>query len=175
MTLMTCKALAVRAENDALELEPEHERVGGELADKKSMVVVYDGGEHSDVVLKATSWLEHSGRFKVGLISINKGGGERDSVAMQQDYLAQLGVEMKEVQLVHCSSAMSADAVLSAVNSFQPDVVVMGAAVGGFSVFYDPDFFAMLDQINCPVVVARGFTIPGMHRAKSLLMRALRR
>ncbi|MEW6605378.1 MAG: amino acid permease, partial [Thermoproteota archaeon] len=180
MTLMTCKVLAIRAENDSLELEPEHERVGidlnaQEVAEKKNMVVAYDGGEHSDVVLKATSWLEHSGRFKVNLISISKGEGEKSSVAMQQEYLTRLGIELKEVQLAQDSSAKSADLVLSAINSLQPDIVIMGAAVGGYSIFHDPDFLAMLEQISCPVVVARGFTIPGMHRAKSLLMRALRK
>lgn len=182
LTLMTCKVLAIRAENDALQLEPEQERIGTDLkaqaipaTDKKNMVVVYDGGEHSDVVLKATSWLEHSGRFKVDLLSINKGGSEKNSVAMQQDYLSQLGVELREVQLESESSARSADAVLSAVSSFNPDLVVMGATVGGFSTFNNPDFLALLDQLNCPVIVARGFTIPGVHRAKSMLMRALRK
>lgn len=176
-TLMTCKALAVRAENDSLELEPES--AGLELdsfapAEKKSMVIVYDGGEHSDLVLKATSWLEHSGRFRANLISITKGGGEKGSVAMQQEYLAQLGMGLREVQLAD-SSAGSADIVLAAVNSFQPDVVIVGASVGGYSMFSNPDFMAMLDQISCPVIVARGFAIPGVHRAKSILKRALMR
>lgn len=172
MTLMTCKVLAVKAENDALEIEPGG---AGDTGERKSMVVVYDGGEHSDAVLKATSWLEHSGRFRVGLLSIKKGGGEKDGVAMQQDYLGQLGVELKEVRLESELSSRSAGAVLSAASSFQPDLVVMGASVGGFSVFHNPDFLALLDQLNCPVVVARSFTIPGVHRAKSLLMRAFRR
>ena len=181
LTLTTCKILAIRSENDALQLEPEYERVGIDLksraipaVDKKNMVVVYDGGDHSEVVLKATSWLEHSGRFKVELLSISKGRGEKNSVAMQQDYLSQLGVELKEIQLPE-SSSRSAAAVLSAISSFQPDLVVMGATLGGFSVFNNPDFLALLDQLNCPVVIARGFTIPGVHRAKSLLLRVLRK
>jgi nucleotide-binding universal stress UspA family protein len=181
LTLTTCKVLAIRAENDALQLEPEHERIDIDLqsraipaGEKKSMVVVYDGGEHSEVVLKATSWLEHSRRFKVNLLSISKGGAEKNSVAMQQDYLSQLGVELKEIHLTESSSA-SADLVLSAISSFQPDLVVMGATLGGFSVFNNPDFLALLDQLNCPVIIARDFTIPGMHRAKSLLMRVLRK
>ena len=181
LTLTTCKILAIRSENDALQLEPEYERVGIDLksraipaVDKKNMVVVYDGGDHSEVVLKATSWLEHSGRFKVELLSISKGRGEKNSVAMQQDYLSQLGVELKEIQLPE-SSSRSAAAVLSAISSFQPYRVVMGATLGGCSVFNNPDFLALLDQLNCPVVIARGFTIPGMHRAKSLLMRVLRK
>ncbi len=197
LTLMTCDVLAIRAENDTLELEPEqHKRkIGIDLntrgepaaaaaaaaADRRNnMVVVYDGGEHSDVVLKATSWLEHSGRFKVNLLSISKGGSstgsaEKSSVTMQQDYLSQLGVELKEVQLPPESSGRAADKVLAAVGSFQPDLVVMGASVSGFSVFNNPDFLELLDQLNCPVVIARDFTIPGMHRAKSLLLRLFRK
>ncbi len=181
LTLTTCKVLAINAEDDALQLEPDHERIDIDLksraipaVDKKNMVVVYDGREHSELVLKATSWLEHSGRFKVNLLSISKGGGEKNSVAMQQDFLSQLGVELKETQLTE-SSSRSADIVLSAISSFQPDLVVMGATLGGFSVFNNPDFLALLDQLNCPVIIARGFTIPGMHRAKSLLMRVLRK
>lgn len=182
MALMTCKVLAIRAENDTLQLEPEQERIDIDLklraipaSDRKNMVVVYDGGEYSDVVLKTTSWLEHSGRFRVGLISINRGGSEKESVAIQQNYLSQLGVELKEVQLTSESSSTSADVVLSAISSFQPDLVVMGAKVGGFSVFNNPDFLALLDQLNCPVIIARGFTIPGVHRAKSTLMRVFRK
>ena len=181
LTLTTCKILAIRSENDALQLEPEYERVGIDLTsraipavDKKNMVVVYDGGDHSEVVLKATSWLEHSGRFKVELLSISKGRGEKNSVAMQQDYLSQLGVELKEIHLTE-SSSKSAATVLSGIGSFQPDLVVMGATLGGFSVFNNPDFLALLDQLNCPVVIARGFTIPGVHKAKSLIMRVLRK
>jgi len=181
LTLTTCKILAIRSENDALQLEPEYERVGIDLksraipaVDKKNMVVVYDGGDHSEVVLKATSWLEHSGRFKVELLSISKGRGEKNSVAMQQDYLSQLGVELKEIHLTE-SSSKSAATVLSGISSFQPDLVVMGATLGGFSVFNNPDFLALLDQLNCPVVIARGFTIPGVHKAKSLIMRVLRK
>lgn len=39
---------------------------------KKNLVVLYDGGDHSDMVLKTASWLEHSGRFKITVISIKK-------------------------------------------------------------------------------------------------------
>lgn len=196
LTLMTCDVLAIRAENDTLELEPEqHKRKFGidlntrgeppaaaaaAAADRRNnMVVVYDGGDHSDVVLKATSWLEHSGRFKVNLLSISKrgssGSAEKSSVTMQQDYLSQLGVKLKEVQLPPKSSGRAADKMLAAVGSFQPDLVVMGASVSGFSVFNNPDFLELLDQLNCPVVIARDFTIPGMHRAKSLLLRLFRK
>jgi basic amino acid/polyamine antiporter, APA family len=182
-TLMTCKVLAVKAENDTLELEPkqkdfEIERKAQAIADgqKRNMVTIYDGGDHSDVLLKATSWIEHSGMFKVGLISLVRGGGgggghnHKSSVAMQQDYLSMLGVNLKEVKLPEGSPA-AADTVLAAVSMFQPDIVIMGATVGGYSVFQNPDFLALLDQFNCPVIIAKDFTIPGVHRAKSAIMR----
>ena len=182
-TLMTCKVLAIKAENDTLKLEPKQKHFSMEMrrpeaiADgkKSSMVTIYDGGDHSDVLLKATSWLEHSGIFKVGLISLVRGGSgghnhKSSSVAMQQDYLSMLGVSLKEVKLPEGSPA-AADTVLAAVSVFQPDIVILGATVGGYSVFQNPDFLALLDQFNCPVIIARDFTIPGVHRAKSAIMR----
>jgi amino acid transporter len=182
-TLMTCKVLAIKAENDTLKLEPKQKHFSMEMrrpeaiADgkKSSMVTIYDGGDHSDVLLKATSWLEHSGIFKVGLISLVRGGSgghnhKSSSVAMQQDYLSMLGVSLKEVKLPEGSPA-AADTVLAAVSMFQPDIVILGATVGGYSVFQNPDFLALLDQFNCPVIIARDFTIPGVHRAKSAIMR----
>jgi amino acid transporter len=191
-TLMTCKVLAIKAENDTLELEPkpkqkhiDREMMRMRAADaiaadveKKSMVVVYDGGSHSDVLLKATSWLEHSGMFRVGLISLvrrdsTSGNKKSGSVSMHHDYLSQLGVSLKEVTLPE-GSPRSADTILAAVSLFQPDIVIMGATVGKYSVFQNPDFLSMLDQFNCPVVIARDFTIPGMHKAKSLIMRVLK-
>jgi basic amino acid/polyamine antiporter, APA family len=191
-TLMTCKVLAIKAENDTLELEPkpkqkhiDREMMTMRAADaiavdveKKNMVVVYDGGGHSDVLLKATSWLEHSGMFRVGLISLvrrdsTSGNKKSGSVSMHHDYLSQLGVSLKEVTLPE-GSPRAADTIFAAVSLFQPDIVIMGATVGKYSVFQNPDFLSMLDQFNCPVVIARDFTIPGVHRAKSLIMRVLK-
>ena len=184
-TIMTCDVLAVRAENDILEIEPESERIGPDLnsqaipsAEKKSMVVVYDGGEHSDLVLKTTSWLEHSGRFRVNLLSVNARGMADKAEGRSpshQDYLSKLGVELKEIKLDSDDSSLSADATLKAIGTFTPDIVVMGASVGGFSVFNNVDFFALLDQLNCPVIIARNFTIPGVHQAKSMLLRLLKK
>ena len=182
-TLMTCKVLAIRAENDTLELEPKQKHFDTEMrahaiadGEKKSMVAVYDGGDHSDVLLKATSWLEHSGMFVVGLISVVRGGHNHksSSIAMQQDYLSMLGVNLKEVKIPE-ESPSAADTVLAAVSLFQPDIVIMGATVGGYSVFQNPDFLTLLDQFNCPVIIAKDFTIPGVHRAKSALMRTFKK
>ncbi|HLG37488.1 MAG TPA: hypothetical protein VI338_05090, partial [Nitrososphaera sp.] len=73
------------------------------------------------------------------------------------------------------NSRLSADAVLKTVSAFNPDIVVMGASIGGYSVFNNTDFFSMLDQLNCPIVIARAFAIPGVHQAKSILMRLLKK
>ncbi|MGI0036985.1 MAG: universal stress protein, partial [Nitrososphaera sp.] len=184
-TIMTCDVLGVRAEDDSLELEQVGELINAEQssealpsADKKNMVVIYDGGEHSALVLKTTSWLEHSGRFRVNLLSVNpRGATDRTDGRSpeHQDYLSQLGVELKEIQLDPENSGLSADAVLRTAGAFNPDIVIMGASVGGFSVFNNIDFFAMLDQLNCPVVIARSFTIPGVHQAKSILLRLFKK
>jgi hypothetical protein len=182
-TIMTSDVLAIRAENDSLELEPEHERVeidlssrGVPASDKRSMVVVYDGGQHSELVLKTTSWLEHSGRFHVNLISVNPRGASEKADARtpsHQEYLSKLGVALREIQLDPEDSGSSAADLLKAISASNPDIVLVGASVGGFSFFNNIEFFAMLDQLNCPVVVARNFTIPGVHQAKSVLYRLL--
>lgn len=92
---------------------------------------------------------------------------------MQQDYLEQLGVELEEIQLVAGNSRTSAKRLTSAIDSQRPDLVIMGASVGGFSVFNNPDFLAVLNRLNCPVIIARNFTIPGIHQAKSALLRLI--
>lgn len=178
-TIMTCDVLAVRAENDSLLLEPiTGESDSSQQAEKKNLVVLYDGGQHSELVLKATTWLEHSGRFKVNLLSINTRKSQdsaENGTAGQPEALSQLGVAMKEIQLDPENSASSADIIVREMGALQPDIVVMGASVAGISVFNDIDFGAMLHQLNCPVVIARVFTIPGVHQAKSVLMRLMKK
>jgi hypothetical protein len=51
----------------------------------------------------------------------------------------------------------------------------MGKRVGKFNVFDNQDFVSMLDGLNCPVIVARSFIIPGISRIKSSLLRAIHR
>ncbi len=178
LALTTCDLLAIRAEEDSLQLEPEHLRVEADLEmhavpaeEKKNLVAVYDGGAHSGMVLKITSWLEHSGRFNINIVSVSKKESDTDgSVPMHPEYLTQLGVGLKEIHLSDDSYELS-HSVLNAVSSFQPDLVVMGATVGQFSVFQSPPLLSTIRQIPCPVIVTREFGIPGVRRAKSLFMR----
>jgi basic amino acid/polyamine antiporter, APA family len=194
LTLMTSKVLAIKAENDTLELEPKPRHINVEEekmrehhaiaeVEKRNMVVIYDGSGHLDVLLRATSWLEHSGMFRViTLISLVRRENDNDnatnlesgSVSMHQEYLTQLGVNLRQIALPEGSSR-AADAILAAVSIFQPDIVIMGATVGNHSVFQNPDFLALLDQFNCPVVITRDFIIPGVQRAKTVIMRLLLR
>jgi amino acid transporter len=179
LTLATCDILAIAAESDALEMEPVREQVEADLElhavpaeEKKSAVVIYDGGPHANLVLKITSWLEHSGRFKVNLVSVSKKEEEATdgSVAMKPDYLSQLGVDLTEVHLA-ASVQESATNVFSAVDAYGPDIVVMGASIGRFSILDSPHMLQMLKQLRCPVMIARDFGIPGVYRATSLVRR----
>ena len=181
MTLATCDVLAVKAEDDALDLEPEKERIEEDLelhavpaGEKKNLVVIYDGGAHANLVLKATSWLERSGRFKVDILSISKKEEESKSVAMKPDYLTQLGIDLKELHLSP-SASESASVVFGAIDAYRPDLVIVGATVGRFSMFDSPPFLQMIKQLQCPVIVARDFGIPGVRKATSFFMKAVGR
>lgn len=182
LTLATCDIVAINAEDDELVLEPERMQVAADLeshpvpaGEKKNMVVIYDGGAHTNLVLKITSWLEHAGRFKVDLVSISKKESETDgSVAMKPDYLSQLGVDLTEIRLTPNAQEAAAN-LFSAINSYGPDVVVISASVGQHGMFDSPAMLHMIRQLHCPVIIARDFGIPGVRRATSLFMRAIKR
>jgi hypothetical protein len=194
--LVTCDVLAIRTTGDDLRIFESANRnatvpSSQQVEEKKKMLVLYDGGDHSDVVLKATSWLEHSGKFNVSVLSINKKQDDDDDNnnnniqrseddltqnIKQKEYLEQVGVEFNEIYLsegTEQNSEKSADLILSAVNSSQPDLVITGATIGKFSFFNNLHFLVLLDQLNCPIVIAKDFTIPGVHRVKSWLMKII--
>jgi amino acid transporter/nucleotide-binding universal stress UspA family protein len=196
-TLATCNVLAVRTTgDDATLFESLNESrmdlsQNDRLSIKKKMVVLYDtGGDHSELVLKATSWLEHSGKFNVSVLTVNKRSEFvpvkhpkefEDLVAednRRKEYLEQIGVEFGEIHLSEetgKSSEKSADVILSAVNASQPDLVVTGATVGKFSFFNNNHFLALLDQLNCPIVIAKQFTLPGVHLVKAWFLKLIKR
>jgi hypothetical protein len=160
---------------------------------KKSLVVLYDGGDHSDMVLKTASWLERSGKFKTTVLSIKKkeerkhiGYSRIDSqdIRYEKDkekekhvkYLEQIGVEFREVfvsDIIQNNSQEFCQLILSSINDSQPDLLVAGKRIGKFSVFDDEDFVSLLEGLNCPVIVARSFVIPGLSKMRSLLMKAM--
>ena len=186
----------------------DYDTSGGTASEKKkNLVVIYDGGDHSDVVMKTTSWLEHSGLFKVNVLAItnketllkeedhlsgkittslgndyeqNKKKDNEDIVKdlEKQEFLANVGVEFNRIILTEESekdAEQSAHLIQAAVNAAQPDIVVTGASIRKFSLFDSPQFIALIDRLNCPVIIARDFTIPGVNIVKTALNRILRK
>lgn len=179
-TILTCDVLTVLSEgNEEFTFEPSRKSRG--RVDQKNLVVLYDGGDHSDVVLKATSWLERSGQFKINVLYINtKNEDEHEKIVRitdilkQKEYLEQVGIEFNEITLTKNDlkySNEAADTILSSLSNFQPDVVITGATISKFSFFTDPHFLNMLYELKCPVIVARHFAIPGVHTIKILIQR----
>ena len=192
-TLATCNMLAILTGG----LSDEELALEDSIADrrnrKKSLVVLYDGGDHSDMVLKTASWLEHSGKFKTTILSIKKkeegkhiGYSRIDNqdIRYEKDkekerhvkYLEQIGVEFKEVfvtDLIRNNSQEFCQLILSSINASQPDMLVAGKRIGKFSVFDNENFVSLLERLNCPVIVARSFVIPGLSKMRSLLMKAI--
>jgi APA family basic amino acid/polyamine antiporter len=204
-TLLTCNILAVLTGGgsdeelileESIAKEEKREEVNPiSERNRKNMVVLYDGGDHSDMVLKTASWLEHSGRFKVIVLSIKKkeqrehiGYSKIDNEDIKNkkelekeqhvQYLEQIGVEFHEVlvsEKTQNNSEKFAKLILSSVNASQPDLVIMGKRVGKFNVFDNQHFVSILDGLNCPAIVARSFVIPGVSRIKAALLRATHR
>src|SRR6478752_7792163 len=185
--LVTCKVLAVLAggtSDEELvldESDKNNEPKSESDKQKKTMVVLYDGGDHSDIVLKTASWLEHSGRFKVTVLSIKKkeqAAEEKQEKEEHTQYLEQIGVEFTEVYIseeIENNPEEYAELIVSSINASQPDLVITGLTVGKFSVLDNPYFASMLDRLNCPAIVARTFIIPGVSRIRAVMLSILHR
>jgi hypothetical protein len=194
-TILTCDVLGILAgggddflfnstDNNNNEFESGSKPVNvQDQFSKKNLVVLYDGGDHSDIVLKTTSWLEHSGLFKINVLYVNTRGEENkkpeilQDVIKQKEYLQQSGVEFNEIIIPDDTlndTKKSSDIIESALNSAQPDLLVVGATISKFSFFTDTQFVNLLYQFKCPVIVARHFSIPGVHKLKSFIVKILR-
>ncbi|MGB0029238.1 MAG: universal stress protein, partial [Nitrososphaeraceae archaeon] len=236
-TLVTCNVLAILTggtSDEDLVLEEPHtiepslagqqpgsreseDNLGGVTStiSKKNMVVLYDSENHSDIVLKTASWLEHSGKFKVSVLSVEKRedgynnnhektsrknqnyheaqyGEIREEPESRKDeiedllterdqhrqYLEQIGVEFNEIYLskkTESNSQQFAKLLLSAINASQADLLVTGANIGKYNLFNNQHFISMLDKLNCPTIIAKSFSIPGVSRIRSLIMRIFHR
>ncbi|HEX9318195.1 MAG TPA: amino acid permease [Nitrososphaeraceae archaeon] len=181
--LVTCNILAVLAggasDEEIVFEDPEPESQSIQPR-KKTMVVVYDGGDHAEIVLKTASWLEHSGKFKVIVLSVNRKDEEPNDILPEKgqhvQYLEQIGVEFTEV---HISEAMEnnpekyARLISSSINASEPDLVVTGLTIGKYSVLENQFLSTMLDRLNCPAIVARTFVIPGVSRVRAVVVSLL--
>jgi basic amino acid/polyamine antiporter, APA family len=192
-TLATCNMLAILTGGLGDEELALEDSIADRRNRKKSLVVLYDGGDHSDMVLKTASWLEHSGKFKTTILSIKKkeegkhiGYSRIDNqdIRYKKDkekerhvkYLEQIGVEFREVfvtDLIRNNSQAFCQLILSSINASQPDMLVAGKRIGKFSVFDNENFVSLLERLNCPVIVARSFVIPGLSKMRASLMKAI--
>jgi basic amino acid/polyamine antiporter, APA family len=202
-TLVTCDIMAIDtsggATDDTILSAPFPVSSINDNVQKKNLVVLYDDGDHSDLVLKTTSWLEHSGLFKVNVLFVtdketllkqeeylsarasngksHDGKDKHKSVAKgleKEEFLSNIGIEFDRIIMSEESERdahQSAGLVLAAINASQPDIVVMGASIGKFSIFDNPQYVQLIERLNCPVIIMRSFTIPGVSKVKTALMR----
>jgi basic amino acid/polyamine antiporter, APA family len=211
-TLVTCDIMAIDTSGGEIDDTMLSNRflasssTDDKIQEKKNLVVVYDGGDYSDLVLKATSWFEHSGLFKVNVLSVT----DKETLLKQEDYLSikesrekghhhddnedeqksiikelekeeflsNLGLEFDRVILTDESekdAEQSSRLILGAINALQPDIVVTGASIKKFSLFDNQQYVQLVERLNCPVIIMRNFTIPGINKIKSALERFIRR
>jgi basic amino acid/polyamine antiporter, APA family len=209
-TLATCDALAVKRADDDLQLEVTSRRtrssdylqarnsnygqqpqantqLRNENNKKKRLVVLYDRGEHSDIVLRATRWIEHSGLFTVNMLSINKGhdenreekkGPNHRNHSHQPQHLGMDEVEYNEIYLSkETESSIESLTMLiqSTINAAQPDLLIVGASIARYSFMNDPHLLHLLEYLECPIIVAKSYSIPVIGRVKLLFNRLTRR
>ena len=181
--LVTCNILAVLAggtSDEEIVFEDSGLNFQAIQPRRKTMVVVYDGGDHADIVLKTASWLEHSGKFNVIILSVKRKNDTPAEIKPKEEqnvkYLEQIGVEFTEVHISEATEnnpEKCAQLISSSINASEPDLVVTGLTIGRFSVL-DNDFFAaMLDRLACPAIVARSFVIPGVSRVRGFMVSLL--
>lgn len=207
LTLATCDALAVKRADENLQLEMVSRTASSNYAPvrnmnyiqqsqtnieprydnskKKRLVVLFDRGEHSDIVLRTTRWIEHSGLFTVNILSINKGHDEhtegKDSnhgrYLQQQHYLGMNEVEYNEIYLskeTESSIEKLTMLIQSTINASQPDLIIVGATIARYSFFSDPHLMHLIENLECPVIVVKDYNIPVIGRVKLLLNRFTR-
>jgi basic amino acid/polyamine antiporter, APA family len=209
-TLATCDALAVKRADEDLQLEatsrmarssdyiqarnsnyrlqPQvNTQLRNENNKKKRLVILFDRGEHSDIVLRAARWIEHSGLFTVNILSINKGHDENSEEkkgpshrnhSHQPQHLGMDEVEYNEIYLskeTENSIESLTMLIQSTINAAQPDLLIVGASIARYSFLNDPHLLHLLEYLECPIIVAKSYSIPVIGRVKLLLNRVTRR
>jgi APA family basic amino acid/polyamine antiporter len=181
--LITCNIIAVLTGGTSDE-EIMFETSQETQTRRKTLLVVYDGGDHSDIVLKTVSWLEHSGKFNIIVLSIKRKHERPNEDKPPKEeyepdpYKEQIGVTFTEVEIseaVENSPEKYAQLISSSINASDPDLVVTGLTIGKFSVLDNQFLAAMLDRLNCPTIVARAFIIPGVSNIRDILISLLHR
>jgi basic amino acid/polyamine antiporter, APA family len=210
-TLATCDALAIKRADEDLQLEAvsrmamtedrtqtrnqiygrprplQANTASGIEIDKrkKRVVVLFDRGEHSDIVLRTARSIEHSGLFTVTLLSINRGHEERTEgkkghnhkIHFHQENLEMNEVEYNDIYLskeTETSIENLTMLIQSTINAAQPDLLVVGASIAKYSFLNDPHLLHLLEHLEFPTVVAKSYSIPVIGRLTLLLNRVTR-
>jgi hypothetical protein len=209
-TLATCDALAVKRADDDLQLEAtsrmarsssyiqarnpnyaQQPQANTELRNesnkKKRLVVLFDRGEHSDIVLRATRWIERSGLFAVNILSINKGHDEHTEEKKEPNHRnhshhpQHLGMDEVEYNEIYLSKETESSIesltmlIQSTINAAQPDLLIVGASIGKYSFLNELHLLHLLEYLECPIIVAKSYSIPVIGRVKLLFNRVTRR
>lgn len=209
-TLATCDALAVKRADDDLQLEvtsrmarsssyiqarnpnyAQQPQANTELRNennkKKRLVVLFDRGEHSDIVLRATRWIEHSGLFAVNILSINKGHDEHTEEKKEPNHRnhshhpQHLGMDEVEYNEIYLSKETESSIesltmlIQSTINAAQPDLLIVGASIGKYSFLNELHLLHLLEYLECPIIVAKSYSLPVIGRVKLLFNRVTRR
>ena len=209
-TLATCDALAVKRADDDLQLEAtsrmarsssyiqarnpnyaQQPQANTELRNennkKKRLVVLFDRGEHSDIVLRATRWIEHSGLFAVNILFINKGHDEHTEEKKEPNHRnhshhpQHLGMDEVEYNEIYLSKETESSIesltmlIQSTINAAQPDLLIVGASIGKYSFLNELHLLHLLEYLECPIIVAKSYSIPVIGRVKLLFNRVTRR
>lgn len=88
------------------------------------------------------------------------------------DYLEDLGIKFNDIYIsdqIGKNSQRLADLVLSGINLSNPDILVTGASVSRYDFFNNPYFLQLINQLNCPVLIAKDFAIPVVTKAHAWL------
>ncbi|MGH9913514.1 MAG: hypothetical protein ACRD4W_13795, partial [Nitrososphaeraceae archaeon] len=178
----------IQARNSNYGQQPQaNTQLRNENNKKKRLVVLFDRGEHSDIVLRATRWIEHSGLFTVNILSINKGhdenreekkGPNHRNHSHQPQHLGMDEVEYNEIYLSKETESSIENLTMliqSTINAAQPDLLIVGASIARFSFMNDPHLLHLLEYLECPIIVAKSYSIPVIGRVKLLFNRLTRR
>lgn len=175
--LVTCDVLAIQTTGqDHFLLDTQNIDRDSKIQKKYNLVVLDDHRHDSDVIFKTIRWLETSKSFNINILSLRN---KKINSDIEEDlhfikpkkleYLNDVKFESNEIYLseeVEDNAEKLSDLILSAINASQPDLIITSSVIGKFNFFNNSHLLVLLDQLNCPVIVTKDFTIPVVHSAK---------
>jgi hypothetical protein len=145
-------------------------------------VVLYDDGDNSDEILKATNWFANTGNFNLNVVSINRKGimdsyeidktkahySAKDKsyseYVKRREHFQQAGVELNEI---HVSEGVERDSVqfgkliLKSIVACNPDMVITESNIGKHSLLTKSGFANLLMyRLNCPIIIVKDISFP---------------